>query len=84
MAIKLPTETEKTMITSIKAYFSQNLEEEIGDMKAGLLLDFFLKELAPTVYNKAISDAKFSLQNTLNDLDGSCFEAEFTYWDKRK
>lgn len=84
MAIKLSAETEKTMISSIKGYFSKNMEEEIGDMKAGFLLDFFLKELAPTVYNKAVSDAKFSLQNSLNDLDGSCFEAEYTYWAKRK
>jgi uncharacterized protein (DUF2164 family) len=84
MALKLPSETEKTMVASIKAYFRENLEDEIGDMKAGLVLDFFLKELAPTIYNKAIGDAKAYLLNTVTDLDGSCFEAEFTYWDKRK
>lgn len=83
MAIKLTKETEKAMTTSIKAYFRENLDEELGDMKAGFVLDFFLKELAPSVYNQAVSDAQSTLQNAVSDLSGSCFEAEFTYWNKK-
>ncbi len=84
MAIKLTKETEKAMVSSIKDYFLKDLDEEIGDMQAGFVLNFFLKELAPSIYNQAVSDAKDALQNTIADLDGTCFEAEFTYWNKGK
>lgn len=72
------------MVSSIKTYFRDNLDDDIGDMKAGFVLDFFLKELAPSIYNQAIGDAQATLQNAVSDLDGSCFEAEFTYWNKSK
>jgi uncharacterized protein (DUF2164 family) len=45
MAIKLPPETTKQLIASIKRYAVANLDEEIGDLKAGLLLDYVVKEI---------------------------------------
>lgn len=47
-----------------------------------LLLDFFLKEIAPTVYNGAISDAQTYLRDRVGDLEGACYEPEFAYWAK--
>jgi uncharacterized protein (DUF2164 family) len=85
MAIKLPNPTEKAMISSIRTYFVKELEQEdIGEMKAGFLLSFILKEIAPTIYNQAISDAQSKLQDAVSDLNGSCYEAEFNYWNKKK
>jgi uncharacterized protein (DUF2164 family) len=55
MAIKLSAETTKQLIASIKRYAAANLDEEIGDLKAGLLLDYCLKEIGPTIYNQAIA-----------------------------
>ena len=54
--------------------------EEVGDLKAKLLLDFFLGEVGPTVYNGAIADAQAYFQGKVADLEGSCYEAEFSYW----
>ena len=34
------------------------MEDEIGDLKASLLLDFFVKEVGPSIYNKAIANAQ--------------------------
>lgn len=85
MAIKLPSATEKMMISSIRTYFIKEMEQEdIGEMTAGFILNFFLKELAPTIYNQAISDAQSTLQDTVSDLNGTCYEAEFSYWNKKK
>ena len=56
------------------------MDEEVGDLKAKLLLDFFLGELGPTVYNGAIADAQAYFQGKVADLEGSCYEAEFSYW----
>ncbi len=81
MAISLTKEAKKQAIQSIKKYIAENFEEEIGDLKADLLLDFFLKEIGPTIYNHAISDAQAYLQDKVVDLDGSCYETEFGYWE---
>ena len=82
MAIKLSDETEQRLISSIKRYVSENTEEEIGDLKARMLLDFFLEELGPSVYNKAIADAQAHMHDRVGDLDGSCYQPEFSYWKR--
>ena len=82
MAIKLSKENETRLIQSIQRYFRENLEEEIGDLKALLMLEFCLKEIGPTIYNKTILDAQTYMQDRVTDLDGCCFELEFDYWKK--
>lgn len=82
MTIKLSDETEQRLTSSIKRYVSETMEEEIGDLKARLLMDFFLKELGPSIYNKAIVDAQAHMHDRVGDLDGSCFEPEFSYWKR--
>lgn len=56
------------------------MDEEIGDLQADLLLDYVLGEIGPTVYNRAIADAKAYFLLKTDDLDGSCYEPEFGYW----
>lgn len=82
MAIKLSDETSQRLIASIKRYVSENMEEEIGDLKAKMLLDFFVEEIGPSIYNKAIADAQAHMHERVGDLDGSCYEPEFGYWKR--
>ena len=82
MAIKLERETRERMVESIRRYFEQELDEEIGDLKAGFLLDFCLKEICPTVYNQAIADAQAWMLGQVDDLEGSLFEPELGYWKR--
>lgn len=82
MAIKLTDETKTELITSIKRYFAENMDEEIGDLKASLLLEFCVKEVGPSIYNQAIADAQACMQERVADLDGTCHEPEFGYWKK--
>ena len=82
MAIELTKETRDRLIISIKRYFAESLEDDIGDLKASLLLDFCLKEICPTTYNQAIRDAQTYFQERTADLDGSCYEPERVYWEK--
>ncbi len=79
MAIKLPKATEQRLVASIRRYCAENLQE-IGDLQATLLLDFCLREIGPSVYNQAVADAQAYVQDKVMDLNGSCFEAEGTYW----
>ena len=80
MAITLPPETKKQLLGSIKRYVAESFEQDIGDLKAGLLLDYVLQEIGPSVYNQAIADAQAYCVARAQDLDGVCFEKEFTYW----
>ncbi len=82
MAITLSKDTQHELIPSIKRYFVEHMDEEIGDLKASLLLEFCLKEIGPSIYNQAIADAQAYLHDKVTDLDGSCFEPEFGYWRK--
>lgn len=82
MAIELSAETERLLIGSIKRYFLKHEDEEIGDLKATLFLEFCLKEIGPSIYNQAIADAQIYMQNKVADMDSSCFEPEFAYWRK--
>ncbi len=70
------------MVASIRRYYEQELDEEIGDLQAGFLLDFCLREICPTVYNQAIADAQAWFLGRVEDLEGSLYEPEFDYWKR--
>jgi uncharacterized protein (DUF2164 family) len=74
MAIKIPDDAKTGLLSSIKNYFKDELEEEIGDLKAELFLQFIIKEIGPVVYNKAIVDAQAFLQEKLLDMEASLYE----------
>lgn len=80
MAITLTEQHRARAIESIKRYFEEHMDEEVGDLKAGLLLDFVLEEIGPCVYNRAVSDAQTYFRDRAADLDGACYEPEFRYW----
>jgi uncharacterized protein (DUF2164 family) len=69
-------------VESIKRYFAEEMDEEIGELRASLLLDFCLREIGSIVYNIAISDAQTYIQDKVADIDGSCYEPEFGYWNR--
>lgn len=82
MAIKLSDDARKRSLASIRRYFDEQLDQDIGDLKAALVLDFFLTEIGPTVHNAAIEHAQVYLRDRVADLDGVCTEPEFGFWPK--
>ncbi|TBR26187.1 DUF2164 domain-containing protein [bacterium] len=82
MAIQLQKDAEKQALGSIKRFFSEELDEDIGDLKARLVLDFFLKEVSPTVYNQAMKDAQAYFMEKASELGDVRHEVEFDYWKK--
>ena len=80
--MKLSKAKQKQLITSIKKYFEEELDQEIGDIKATQFLDFCLQEICPTIYNQAIIDARSFMEDKLSDLEDTCYKPEFNYWKK--
>ena len=82
MSITLSPDHTKQLQASIKRYVAENLDEEIGDLKAALFLEFCVAEIGAVVYNQAIMDAQAYFQERANDLEGVCHMPEFAYWTK--
>jgi uncharacterized protein (DUF2164 family) len=82
MKIEFSKETRTQAIASLKRYFEENMTEPIGDLPAGLLLNFFLEEVGPAIYNRAIADAQARMERMAVDLGGELFADEFQYWPR--
>jgi uncharacterized protein (DUF2164 family) len=80
--IELSKQHRSDAIASIQRYFEENLPEPIGDLPAGLLLNFILEEIGPAIYNQAIADAQSRLQLRVSDLSAELYADEFQYWPK--
>lgn len=69
MIVTIPKEEREQLIRSIQGYFIDERGEEIGELAAGLMLDFFLKEAGPYMYNQGIRDAKKLLQDKMMNME---------------
>jgi len=81
-AIEISKQARVDAIASLQRYFDENMTEPIGDLPAGLLLNFFLEEIGPAIYNRAIHDAQGRMQQRVTDLDAELYADEFQYWPK--
>jgi uncharacterized protein (DUF2164 family) len=66
--IKISKETEEKMRNSIVNYFLNERNEDLGYLASQLLLDFFIEELAPYVYNQGVEDAYVYIKDKTEDL----------------
>lgn len=82
MTIEIPKEARQQAIISIERYFRENMEEPIGNIAAGALLGFFLEEIGPLVYNRAVAEVQERLQSRISEIDLEVHEDEFQYWRK--
>lgn len=84
MLPEVTTETRDRMIGSIRRFFLEELDEDIGDLKARLVLDFAWKEMGAAAYNQGVSDAQGWIAERVADVEGNCHAPEGTYWSDRK
>ncbi|MFA6333894.1 MAG: DUF2164 domain-containing protein [Methanoregula sp.] len=67
-SITVSKERRDTMVGEIRNYFAKERDEEIGDLAAGLILDFIMKKLAPEFYNQGVSDSQKFMHDAAEDL----------------
>ena len=82
MPIDLDPDAKQQALASIKRFLLEELDQDVGDLKAGVVLQFVLEELAPVAYNRGVADAQRFFQDRAVDLEGACHEKEFGYWNK--
>jgi uncharacterized protein (DUF2164 family) len=82
MAIELSKEARHQAVASIERYFLETSGEKIGNIAAAGLLTYFLEEIGPVVYNRAVADAQERIQMRVSELDIEVHEDVFQYWRK--
>lgn len=83
MPITLSDDAAAHAAASIKRYLAEQLDQDVGDLQARLLLEFVLREIGPSIYNAAVVDAQTYLRDRVADLEGACFVPEFGYWPQQ-
>lgn len=84
MDIEFGKEEKKSIIYSIQKYFIEEFEIELGEMRAGFVLKYFMEEIAPFAYNQGVNDSERFFADRVADLPISCYEEGLTYWKKKK
>lgn len=75
-SIKLSPEQREALLPAIKGYCADELDLELGGFEAEFLLDFFIDQIGPTIYNRALQDAQAALAGRLELLGELFYELE--------
>jgi uncharacterized protein (DUF2164 family) len=84
MPIEITKQETEEAVHSLKKYFSSELDQELSELRAKLLLDYILKEIAPFAYNQGVKHAEEYFRARLEDLPATVFEPALTYWQKKR
>ena len=84
MALELTKEEIAEVIPSLQKYFREEFEQELSEMRARFLLEYFQQEIAPLAYNQGVKDAEQYFRTKTEDLTGICFEQPLTYWTRKR
>lgn len=76
MRIRLSPERRASILKQIQQHFLEEFDEPISEFRAEGLLDFFVRELGPPVYNQGVRDASSYIQDKLTDIEGEVYERE--------
>ncbi|UQZ87266.1 hypothetical protein SK3146_06563 [Paenibacillus konkukensis] len=58
MSVRLPKEQKDRLVTELQQYFDEEFSEPIGNLAAEQLLDFFIRQAGPHIYNQAVHDCR--------------------------
>jgi uncharacterized protein (DUF2164 family) len=83
VAIELNKQAKAEALASLQRFLDENLDERVGNVAVGALLNFFVEEVGPAIYNQAVTDVQEKLSARLQELDLEVHEDEFPYWRRQ-
>jgi uncharacterized protein (DUF2164 family) len=83
-SITLSDPARRQAIASLQEYAAAELDRELSDLQATLLLDHIVADLGPAIYNQAAADARAYLEERSADLEAALHKAEFPKSGRRK
>ena len=64
----LSKEERNSSIEKIRTFFIKERDEKLGLFAAEDLLDFFLENIGPIIYNQGVEASKEQLRNSFDDM----------------
>ncbi|MBB1488731.1 DUF2164 domain-containing protein [Oceanospirillum sediminis] len=74
--IKFSKDEMEQIVSRIKQYFNDELDQDIGGFEAEFLTDFFAKEIGPHFYNQGLADALALFNEKSEEISYSIQEME--------
>lgn len=69
-------EEQRDLIPRIKAFVRDELDQEIGDLQASMLMDFFANTLGHAAYNRAVYDAQALIAAKADEMAEALYALE--------
>ena len=76
MHIRLTDERKDEISRRLTEMYSTEFDETLSPFRAELILEFFVRNLGPPIYNQAIQDARTYMSERLDDLDATFYEED--------
>jgi len=76
MQIEFTKQEKELLVQKLKHYFTNELDQDIGQFDAEFLLDFFGKELGVYYYNRGLIDAQDIFKSRVDSITDSIYELE--------
>mgnify|MGYP000264601149 FL=1 len=74
--IKFSREEKERIVKKVETYFSNELDQEIGNFEAEFLIDFFADEIGAYFYNRGLNDAHALFTEKSEELSYTIQELE--------
>jgi len=76
MQIEFTKEEKELLVQKLKHYFTNELDQEIGQFDTEFLLEFFGKELGVYYYNRGLIEAQDIFKSRVDSITDSIYELE--------
>ena len=76
MNIEFTKQEKELLVQKLKHYFTNELDQDIGQFDAEFLLDFFGKEMGVYYYNRGLIDAQDIFKSRVDSITDAIYELE--------
>lgn len=66
--IEFSKEMKKKIIEELRTFFQEEFDQEIGEIKGELILDFISENIGRIYYNEGLKDGEAHIRNALEDF----------------
>lgn len=75
-SIEFSREDRAAITAKLRDYFARELDQELGQLPAEMLLDFIGKEIGGAFYNRGVHDAQQLVQQKAEDIVEALYSLE--------
>ena len=67
--IHLTEDQKRNMMKEIESFWLDEFDEKTGVIKQQAIFDFFVEQIAPAIYNRALDDAKAWCKQSMENME---------------